>query len=108
MDAIYTKTPAGRQELAERTRKLPARLRRLLVMVDGRKSAQALISELAATGLTDESLNELLLAGLIELNTVEPPPAETPNEKHAELSHDDSPEKEEEPTSTFLPKWPPD
>ena len=76
MDVVYTKTPAGHQELKDRSRKLPTRLRFLLVMVDGSKSAQMLISALAPMGVTAESLQELESAGLIAAQDLPTPGTE--------------------------------
>jgi hypothetical protein len=105
MDAIYAKTSAGYQELAERSRKLPARLRSLLVMTDGRKPSQTLIATLAPLGVNAESLRELLLAGLIEFSAWDSPPSTGEDATTQETTGKPS---ADEPVPSFLPKWPPD
>lgn len=44
LDAIFAKTPLGQQEIQQRTLKLPLLMRRVLLLVDGRRP----VSELAA------------------------------------------------------------
>lgn len=62
---VYAKTASGCRELRERALRLSGRLRCLLVMIDGHKSAGALVAALAPMGVTVESLQELERAGLI-------------------------------------------
>ncbi len=37
-EVMYRKTEAGREEISQRTRKLPTQLRTILLMVDGQRS----------------------------------------------------------------------
>ena len=57
---IYEKTDKGREEIATRKYKLAPRLRSLLVMVDGEQTSDKLLQKVAALGLTDQNLNDLL------------------------------------------------
>lgn len=62
----YAKTEAGRLEIEARTRRLPAALRSILLMVDGQRGdaeLQALIEGLKAPA---DALEQLLELGLIE------------------------------------------
>lgn len=63
--SIYDKTEKGREEIATRKNQLPARLRTLLVMVDGQKPASALLQNTAALGVDEECLNALVAEGFI-------------------------------------------
>lgn len=63
--SIYDKTDKGREEIATRKNQLPARLRTLLVMVDGQKPATALLQNTAALGVDEECLNALVADGFI-------------------------------------------
>lgn len=57
---IYEKTDKGREEIATRKYRLVPRLRSLLVMVDGEQTSGKLLEKVAALGLTEQNLNELL------------------------------------------------
>jgi len=57
---IYEKTDKGREEIATRKYQLAPRLRSLLVMVDGEQASDKLLQKVAALGLTEQNLNELL------------------------------------------------
>ena len=63
--SIYDKTEKGREEIATRKNQLPARLRTLLVMVDGQKSAATLLQNTSALGVDEESLQALVTDGYI-------------------------------------------
>lgn len=63
--SIYDKTEKGREEIATRKNQLPARLRTLLVMIDGQKSADTLLQNTAALGVDEECLNALAADGFI-------------------------------------------
>ena len=63
---IYAKTAAGLDELRTRARKLPPRLRTLLIMVDGAAGVAQLRTSGAAMGAPANALDELLQLGLIE------------------------------------------
>ena len=62
---IYIKTAKGLEEIQSRTCKLPAHLRRLLIMVDGRSTAAELISRLTSLGHIEPELAELEAGGFI-------------------------------------------
>lgn len=57
---IYEKTDKGREEIATRKYQLAPRIRSLLVMVDGEQTADKLLKNVAALGLTEQNLSELL------------------------------------------------
>ncbi|MFA9217769.1 MAG: hypothetical protein ACEQSK_11775 [Sphingomonadaceae bacterium] len=67
--AIYDKTAKGREEIATRHYQLAPRLRTLLVLIDGRKTEQELLHNVAGLGLTAASIAELLALGHIILAT---------------------------------------
>ncbi|WP_018150039.1 hypothetical protein [Leeia oryzae] len=88
MDAqLFHKTDAGRNEIISRQLKLPAKVRRLLILIDGQKTTEAL-SRLAGQ---DEDikplLQHLLLEGLISATAnqaISPLQSSTiPSPKHA-------------------------
>jgi len=77
---VYTKTPAGQQEILDRKLRLHPRLRTLLVLIDGRRNAGELIQTLSGVGVTGASLEELLQYGLIEARAPgRTPPEPTPD-----------------------------
>ena len=66
-EVMYRKTEAGREEISQRTRKLPTQLRTILLMVDGQRTPaqlRALINDMKAP---PDTLEQLALEGLIEL-----------------------------------------
>lgn len=65
LNQIYLKTPKGLAEIQSRTYKLPAHLRRLLIMVDGRSTAAEMIGRLTALGDIESALAELEAGGFI-------------------------------------------
>jgi hypothetical protein len=65
--SIYDKTAKGREEIATRKYLLASRLRTLLVLVDGQRTQEALLRNVAGLGLTDSALQELLAGGYIAL-----------------------------------------
>ena len=69
LSCAYDKTEKGREEIATRKHQLANRLRTLLVMVDVKKSAADLLKKLAAIGLDENSIQEL-----IELEMIAPTP----------------------------------
>jgi len=73
--SIYDKTEKGREEIATRKNGLPARLRTLLVMVDGHKAASKLLENTAALGVDEECLNALVADGYIVRTGPEEPEA---------------------------------
>jgi hypothetical protein len=65
--SIYDKTAKGREEIATRKFQLASRLRALLVLVDGHRSEEELLRNVAGLGLTEAALQELLEQGYILL-----------------------------------------
>ncbi len=62
---IYVKTPLGVEEIQNRKLHLAPRVRTMLIMVDGRKSAATLQEDAAKFGCPDDFIERLLAAGLI-------------------------------------------
>lgn len=79
--SIYDKTAKGREEIATRKHQLAPRLRTLLVLVDGRKTEEELLRNVAGLGLTAGALNELLTGEFIVLSTSYVSLAEAPLEE---------------------------
>lgn len=69
---VYAKTGKGREEIATRKFGVPARIRALLLMIDGQRSLAALASKLGPPAQTIEHAAWLLEAGFIELVAVAP------------------------------------
>ena len=79
--SIYDKTAKGKEEIATRRHQLATRLRTLLVLVDGRRTEEELLRNVAGLGLGASALAELVEHGYIVLATsyaslAEPSPAE--------------------------------
>lgn len=72
---IFDKTDKGREEIATRKYRLSPRLRPLLVIIDGKQSADELLRKVGGLGLNEDSLTELLNHGFIQVVAVEPPAA---------------------------------
>jgi hypothetical protein len=64
---IYDKTDKGREEIATRKYHVAAKLRTLLVMIDGRQPLGALMKNLGPLGLAEEHVDQLLSQGYIVL-----------------------------------------
>lgn len=64
----YSKTDAGRQEIEQRTRRLPSALRSILLMVDGQRDADELASLIESLRAPADTLQQLMDLGLIEAN----------------------------------------
>ncbi|MET3133534.1 hypothetical protein AAKU55_003824 [Oxalobacteraceae bacterium GrIS 1.11] len=75
---IYDKTDKGREEIATRKYLLPSRTRTLLVMIDGRQSADELLTKVIGLGLTEDKLLELHEQGFIAQIGIDPTPAAAP------------------------------
>lgn len=58
-DWILAKTVAGVEEIATRTRRVPPRLRTMLILVDGRRSVAELIDAAAGLGDVRQALETL-------------------------------------------------
>lgn len=73
---IYDKTDKGREEIATRKYHVPAKLRALLVMIDGHRPLETLMKNFGPLGLTPENVTELLNDQYIALiDNGEPEPA---------------------------------
>lgn len=88
--SIYDKTTKGKEEIATRKYQLAPRLRTLLVLIDGRRTEEELLRNVAGLGLGASALAELLEHGYIVLATSyaslaeEPAPAELPSAEPAQ------------------------
>lgn len=59
---VYAKTDKGRDEIATRRCRLPARQRALLLLIDGERSLALLVQQFGAAGATEDNA-ALLLRG---------------------------------------------
>ncbi len=73
MEARYTKTEAGREEIRGRARGLSRTVRNLLLMIDGNRSSAYLVEHLQ--GVAEADLEQLAADGLIEAVPTLTPPA---------------------------------
>ncbi len=62
----YCKTEAGKQEIQDRGRKLPASLRSLLLMVDGQRDHGQLRELMKGLHAPDDALEQLVAMGLVK------------------------------------------
>ena len=69
-DAIYGKTAKGSEEMGQRTHKLSARLRALLIMIDGKTPIGHLIARSPSPDETAINVSTLLQEGFIEAKEV--------------------------------------
>ena len=65
-EGIYRKTEAGRDEIRDRSRKLPPALRTVLLMTDGQRTLAELREVAAGVKAPADALERLLAEGLIE------------------------------------------
>ncbi len=82
MSERYAKTDAGRQEIADRARRLPAQLRSILLVVDGHKDDSALQQIVAGLHAPEDALAQLQQMGLIARGgdaSASPAPATSPS-----------------------------
>ncbi len=63
---VYSKTEAGKREIQDRAHKLPAALRSILLMVDGRRDPSQLRELITGLRAPDDALEQLMLKGLIQ------------------------------------------
>jgi len=66
-DIVYTKTAKGLDEIKWRRHKLPARLRALLITIDGKSTAAALVRRFASPAQAATGIAGLLTCGFIEV-----------------------------------------
>lgn len=71
--AIYAKTARGREEVSERRLGLPARLRRALILIDGRTNFGTLRLMLEPLGDPKDIVQQLSELGLVESDYDLPP-----------------------------------
>ncbi|OEZ54497.1 hypothetical protein [Duganella sp. HH105] len=81
--SIYDKTAKGREEIATRRDGLAPRLRSLLVLIDGRRTEEELLRNVAGLGLAIAAVHELLAGEYIVLSTSYASMAEAPAEPPA-------------------------
>ncbi|WP_369039781.1 hypothetical protein [Stenotrophomonas maltophilia] len=67
MALLHAKTAAGRQEIEDRARRLPAALRSILLMVDGHRDDTELRGLLEGLRAPPDALQQLAAQGLIEV-----------------------------------------
>jgi hypothetical protein len=67
--SIYDKTAKGKEEIATRKYRLAPRLRALLVLIDGRRTEEELLRNVAGLGLGASALAELVEHGHVVLAT---------------------------------------
>lgn len=72
-DILPTKTDAGRDEILQRSRRLPNTLRSILLLVDGHRSVADLSEVAAGLRAPDDALEQLFALGLIQ-GPVQPEP----------------------------------
>ncbi len=65
-EGLYRKTDAGRDEIRDRSRRLPSALRTVLLMVDGQRTVAQLHEVATGVRAPEDALDRLLADGLIE------------------------------------------
>ena len=66
MQTMWCKTEAGRNEIQQRTRKLPSVLRSILLLVDGQRNDDELRAMMSGLHAPEDALQQLAADGLIE------------------------------------------
>lgn len=89
VNPIYRKTEAGLDEIKTRARKLDHKLRALLLIVNGERREQDLLSQLDGMGIGSESLKQLVQMGLVE-TVPEAVPQQRPAPVKAATASEDS------------------
>lgn len=67
---VFLKTPLGLREVSERKRKLPSKVRTMLVLIDGHKAETELRKDAQQIGAPDDFLEQLLAVELIMKESV--------------------------------------
>lgn len=75
LQLVFDKTDKGRDEIATRRYQLPAKLRSILLLVDGKHSGEALLRKYAGIGVSGEVLQDLIAGGFISPREAETPAA---------------------------------
>ena len=73
MNPIYDKTAKGREEITTRKYHLAPRLRTLLLLIDGKQTAEEVLKKVAGIGVTQEQVAELLNDGFIQAIAAQSP-----------------------------------
>ena len=89
VNPIYRKTEAGLDEIKTRARKLDHKLRALLLIVNGERREQELLSQLDGMGVGSESLKQLVQMALVE-TVPEAAPQQRPAPVKAASASEDS------------------
>ncbi len=89
---VYEKTDAGAEEVRARSRKLPPRLRTMLIMVDGSMSESQLLDAAATLGAPGDFLQSLQQQGLIRRRE-----AARAAEQSIDLNLDEQPQPQTQP-----------
>lgn len=77
--AIFSKTPAGQQEIQSRSLTLSPLVRRILVLVDGKRSGSELSAFLSGSGDIEQILEQLMAHGCVQAQApAKRPPPEKP------------------------------
>lgn len=86
INLIFDKTDKGREEIATRKYHLSAKLRGLLLLIDGKHTGESLLKKFAGAGFTDEVLNELLKNDFIHAIAPATPAAAVPDPATADAA----------------------
>ncbi len=78
MQLVFDKTDKGREEIATRRFQLAAKVRSILLLVDGKHSGEALLQKYAGIGVNGMVLQELIEGGFIAPRPMEAPAAAAP------------------------------
>lgn len=81
---VYSKTEQGQQEVATRAHHLPSRVRAMLIMIDGKRSVEQLLTGHPAPDDALEQLRQLAEGGFIEA-ALAPAPVAAPAVDIAEV-----------------------
>lgn len=65
MQLVFDKTDKGREEIATRRYQLAAKVRSILLLVDGKQSGESLLQKYAGIGVNGQVLQELIDGGFI-------------------------------------------
>lgn len=76
-NSYFQKSFLGIQEINSRSRRLPPKLRSILILIDGHRSEQMLREKAQQIGAPENFLEELVRARFIVERAVEPAPART-------------------------------
>jgi len=85
MSTVYAKTPKGQSELESRAGGLKPKVRRVLIVIDGRRDLDE-VTRLSASdeASVTEAIRQLLLEGYIDIVGIPRPPGTLPPITHGE------------------------